>query len=58
MIRSLAQYFTAADLGGRGEGRNRNWPISIYQSHVASHVQLNLKQGPENAWSEWLQVFY
>ncbi|HWX19540.1 MAG TPA: DUF6602 domain-containing protein [Candidatus Binatia bacterium] len=56
-MRSMEEYFRMVDVHGSGEGRTRQWPISIYSEKV--QARLRSEHIPvEGLFDEWAQVFF
>jgi hypothetical protein len=55
-MRSLADYFRLANLGGSGQDHQRLWPISIYSEVVQGRVEAGLLTNGVG-WDEWSVSF-
>ena len=58
-LRNLVDYYYVTQIAGNGEGRFRQWPISIYSKNVQRCFQggsVNLPQDPMS-WNEWQFAF-
>ena len=56
-LRSIAQYFRAAGVAGKGEGRVRKWAVSILSDAVRMRILNEENPFSNDPWDEWSRIF-